>query len=48
MTVIVTLRNPVTKTDYLPLYIEPNNTELAQDWQMALARTGKRLSIRLG
>jgi len=38
MTVIVTVRNPVTKIDYLPLYVEPNNTELAHDWQLALTR----------
>lgn len=36
MTVRLTLRNPVTKDDYLLLYIEPNNTELAWDWQVAL------------
>jgi hypothetical protein len=36
MTVIMTLRNPVNKDNYLPVYIEPNQTELAYDWQYAL------------
>ena len=34
----ITLRDPVTKKDFLPVYIEPNGTELAYDWQIALAR----------
>jgi hypothetical protein len=34
----MTLRNPVSKRDLLPVYIEPNNTELALDWQVALAK----------
>lgn len=38
MTVIVTVRNPVTKTDYLSLHIIPNQSELAYDWQVALSR----------
>ena len=36
MEVKVTLRNPLDKTDYLDYYIVPNNTQLAQDWLVAL------------
>lgn len=36
MTVKITLRNPVTKDNHLLLYIEPNVSQLAQDWQVAL------------
>jgi len=32
----VTLRNPLDKTDYLDYYIVPNDTQLAQDWLVAL------------
>jgi hypothetical protein len=35
-TVKVTLRNPLSKNDYLDYYIIPNNTKLAQDWITAL------------
>ena len=38
MTIIMTLRNPVDKDNYLPVYIEPNQTELAVDWQYALSQ----------
>jgi hypothetical protein len=34
----MTLRNPVDKDNYLPVYIEPNKTELAVDWQYALSQ----------
>lgn len=36
MTVIMTLRNPLKKDDFLPVYIEPNDTQLAKDWVAAL------------
>lgn len=36
MEVKVTLRNPLDKTDYLDYYIVPNDTQLAQDWIVAL------------
>ena len=36
MTVVMTLRNPLKKTDLLPVFIEPNDTQLAKDWQSAL------------
>ena len=32
----VTLRNPMSKDDYLDYYIIPNDTQLAQDWITAL------------
>ena len=35
-TVKVTLRNPVSKTDYLDYYIIPDEHQLAQDWITAL------------
>lgn len=35
--IIMTVRNPVTKMDLLPIFIEPNNTELSVDWQVALS-----------
>jgi hypothetical protein len=38
MTVVVTVRNPITKSDYLQLYIVPNGSELAYDWQVALLK----------
>lgn len=34
--IVMTVRNPVTKEEHLPIYIEPNETQLAQDWQSAL------------
>ena len=34
--VIMTLRNPLHKNQLLPVYIQPNKSELAQDWVMAL------------
>jgi hypothetical protein len=36
MTVIMTLRNPLDKEKMLPVYIEPNDTQLAKDWVLAL------------
>jgi hypothetical protein len=36
--ITMTLRNPVSKRDLLPIYIETDNTELALDWQVALAK----------
>ena len=36
--ITMTLRNPVSKRDLLPVYIEPNASELALDWQVALAK----------
>lgn len=36
--ITMTLRNPISKRDLLPVYIEPNLTELALDWQTALAK----------
>jgi len=36
--ITITLRDPVTKRDLLPVYIEPNATELAVDWQVALSK----------
>jgi hypothetical protein len=38
MTVIMTLRNPLSKSDYLQVYIEPNLIELSHDWQAALKK----------
>jgi hypothetical protein len=32
----MTLRNPVNKSEFLPVYIRPNDTELAYDWTQAL------------
>lgn len=40
----MTLRNPVTKKDLLPIYIEPNDSELAFDWQVALVDELKKSS----
>jgi hypothetical protein len=37
-TVKVTLRNPVNKSDTLDYYIIPNQTQLAQDWVIALKK----------
>ena len=45
MTVIVTVQNPITKNDYLNLYIEPNNTELSFDWQVALKKELEKNSL---
>jgi hypothetical protein len=41
----VTLRNPLSKNDYLDYYIVPNDTKLAQDWVTALKQilTNKNL-----
>ncbi len=41
----VTLRNPLSKNDYLDYYIIPNDTQLARDWITALKQilTGKNL-----
>lgn len=36
MTITMTLRNPLDKNDYLNVFIEPNDTQLAKDWQDAL------------
>jgi hypothetical protein len=36
MTITMTLRNPLNKDKMLPVYIEPNDTQLAQDWVAAL------------
>jgi len=36
MTLIMTLRNPIDKEKLLPVYIEPNDTQLAKDWISAL------------
>jgi hypothetical protein len=36
--IVMTVRNPVSKRDLLPVYIEPNSSELALDWQVALAK----------
>lgn len=36
MTIIMTLRDPLNKEDLLPVYIEPNDTQLAKDWVAAL------------
>lgn len=36
MTVVITLRNPLDKTDFLNVFIEPNDTQLAKDWIAAL------------
>jgi hypothetical protein len=44
MTIVMTLRNPITKTDLLPVYIEPNSSGLTQDWLIAL---GKLLKDRV-
>jgi len=38
------LRNPLDKMDFMPVYIRPNNTELAQDWCSALYKELKRES----
>jgi len=38
MTVTVTIQNPLTKSDFIALYIEPNASELAFDWQVALKK----------
>ena len=35
--ITMTVRNPVTKMDLLPIFIEPTNTELSVDWQVALS-----------
>ena len=45
MTVIVTVQNPITKNDYLNLYIESNNTELSFDWQVALKKELEKNSL---
>ena len=45
MTVTYTLRNPITKNDILPIYIEPNDSELAKDWQIALHKELMRDSL---
>lgn len=37
-TVKVTLRNPLDHTDLLDYYIVPNDTQLAQDWVLALKK----------
>jgi hypothetical protein len=42
MTVVMTLRNPLDKSDLLPVFIEPNDTKLAQDWVIALSKELKR------
>lgn len=44
MTVMMILRDPINKTDLLPVYIEPNDTELALDWQVALRHELERRS----
>lgn len=44
MTIKMIVRNPVTKSDHLAIYIEPNDTELAADWQSALYRELKKKS----
>jgi hypothetical protein len=44
MTVTMTLRNPLDKRDYLPVYIIPNTSELAHDWQVALKHELERKS----
>ena len=36
--ITMVVRNPVTHNDFFPIYIEPNNTELAWDWQYALSQ----------
>ena len=36
MTITMTLRNPLDKEKLLPVYIKPNDTQLAQDWIAAL------------
>ena len=36
--ITMTVRDPLSKKDFLPIYIEPNTSELAYDWQMALAK----------
>lgn len=36
--ITVVLRNPLNKQDLFPIYIEPNNSQLAQDWQLALSQ----------
>ena len=45
LTVKVTLRNPLDKTDFLDYYIIPNDTQLAKDWGHALKQilTNKNL-----
>ena len=44
MTVTMTLRNPLVKDDLLDVFIEPNNTQLAKDWQLALFKEIQRNS----
>jgi hypothetical protein len=36
MTIVMTIRNPLDKEKLLPVYIEPNDTQLATDWVAAL------------
>lgn len=36
MTVVMTLRNPLDKSDFIPVFIEPNGTQLSKDWIEAL------------
>ena len=45
MTITYTLRNPITKNDILPIYIELNDNELARDWQSALHKEVKKSSL---
>jgi len=45
MTIIMTLRNPLDKSKLLPVYIEPNDTQLAKDWVVALQDELHRNSV---
>ena len=40
--VIMTVRNPLDPRDLIPVYIRPNDTELAQDWVEALRQEVRR------
>ena len=45
MSVVMTLCNPLDKTDVFSVFIEPNDTQLARDWEAALSIEIKRNAI---
>ena len=36
--ITMTVRNPINKRDFIPIYIESNQTELSYDWEVALSK----------